>query len=130
MASLLVLLLAYGPYQATVIDIIAPGVLRLEVTVWPDVTRLVEFRLDNIESPRLTGLCESEQLLAQEALDFTRSLVGKTVVISRVHKEIAWFGGQVRTPEGADLATQLINTGYAVLNSKSQPPSTHAWCTP
>ncbi|HTT07804.1 MAG TPA: hypothetical protein VMH34_03320 [Gammaproteobacteria bacterium] len=130
MVSLLVLMLAYGPYQATVIDIIAPGVLRLEVSVWPDVTRLVEFRLDNIESPRLTGLCEGEQLLAQEALDYTRSLIGKTVVISRVHKEIAWFSGQLRTPEGVDLGMELINTGYAVLISKSQPPSVHVWCSP
>ncbi len=100
------------------------------MSVWPDVTRLVEFRLDNIESPRFTGLCEGEKLLAQEALDYTKSLVGKTVVISGVHKEVAWFGGRVRTPEGLDLATELINTGYAVQRNRELPPTDHIWCSP
>ena len=126
---LLALAVTYGPYRANVLDVLAPDVLKLQVLIWPDATRVVEFHLEGVRGPRLRSVCQSEQLLATDGIDFTRTTVGRTVLVSGVHKNDSgtWFVGRIIGEHGGDLGKALIDAGYAI-------PATPVrrgdpWCT-
>jgi endonuclease YncB( thermonuclease family) len=126
-ALLLVLALTYGPYRVAAIDMLDIVVFRVEVAIWPDVTRTVELRLEGVTAPRHDSPCESERLLAAEARDFTRAFVDQPLTLSAVRKSTRgdWVIGRLKDQRGADLGTALVEAGYAARLKKDGRPS---WC--
>jgi endonuclease YncB( thermonuclease family) len=106
----------YGPYRATVLEVLAPEVLKLEIHSGPQAESVVEFHLEGIRGPRRWSRCETEQLLARDAVDFTRATAGRNIIVSHVHKNRSgtWYVGRVTGEHGVDLGKALVDAGYAV----------------
>lgn len=123
---LLLLTLTYGPYHAQVVRVVDSLTVVLEVTVWPGMQHRVMLRLDGINAPALKADCEAERLMAEEAREFTRVLLGRQVTIHAVRptRRNDRVFGQLQNSRGQDLGQALRGSGYAVAGNAG------SWCPP
>lgn len=124
---LLALQLAYGPYNASVLEVLDADTLRLNVAVWPGEDRQIDVHVLGVDTPSLAGACALETLMAKEAREMTRAIVGKQVRLMDV-KQIGQgkkIYAQVRNIRGERLDEKLIQTGYGEKFEKNKFVS---WC--
>lgn len=123
----LALSLIYGPYNATVVDVINAETLRLNVAVWPGEDRMITIHVEGLETPSINGACEIEKLMAKEARAVTETIVGRQVRLNDVQQSNN--GGkiyaQIRNIRGERLDEALIKSGYARAIVKDESIN---WC--
>ena len=123
----LALQLIYGPYNATVVDVLDGDTLRLKVALWPGEDRTMDIHVLGVDTPSLIGACDLESLMAKEARAMTRAIVGNQVRLMDV-KQLGpnkSFYAQVRNARGERLDEALIKAGYGKAFEKGKQAS---WC--
>jgi len=121
------LTLFYGPYNATVREVINAETIKFEVAIWPGEQKLIEIGVLGVDTPSLVGLCDAEELLAKEALEMTLVFIGTQARISDVRQSATngKFYAKVRNKRGKLLSEALIESGYGVPYEKGKK---HSWC--
>jgi len=129
MHTLILAALLYGPYQARVVQVIGPDTLVVNVAVWPGQVNRVTIDVAGIVTPSLEGGCDSERLMAHEAIDFPRSFLGSRVTLERLRPARATntYYAEVRNVQGQDLGQTLQAAGYATPFVKGKRAD---WCPP
>ncbi len=125
--SLIVTTGGYGPYAAAVQQVLAGGVVVVDVAVWPGLTQRAVVRLGGLHLPRAVPTDGCEEQAANKARAFVTDWVGdRAVQIRRVEAARDGYGMTARiTREGADLSQALIDAGLAVGPTEAVPAS---WC--
>ena len=64
----------YGPYRASVVNVIDGDTVKVQIAVWPRVTYEVNLRLSGVNTPEKRGRVPAcEKQAGQEATTFTQS---------------------------------------------------------
>ena len=103
-----------GPVQARVLRVIDGDTIVVRARIWLGQDIDTQVRLDGVDTPEIKGKCEHERRLAVRARDLilTRSVAG-VVVLSEIHygKYAGRVVARVRTPDGGDFSTALLEAG-------------------
>ncbi len=124
MKPLILLALLYGPYQATVVDVIDAETIRVNVSVWPGQVNRAIIGVLGVDTPSLKGKCEQESLLAKEALEFTRGFVSPGIELQKLRqsKNGLRYYAEVVNQHQKSLGQALLDAGYAQPYEKGQKP--------
>ncbi len=119
--------LIYGPYNATVEEVINAETISFRVAVWPGEEKTIEIGVMGVDSPSLVGRCDVEELLAKEALEMTRVFVGNQARLTDVRQSETngKFYAKIRNKRGKLLKDVLLETGYAAPLVESKKNN---WC--
>ncbi len=119
--------LFYGPYNATVREVIDAETIKFDVAIWPGEQKLIEIGVLGVDSPSIEGECDAEKLLAKEAAEMTLVFIGNQVRLSDVRQSATNgnFYAKIRNKRGKLLSDILIESGYGVPYVKGEKAS---WC--
>ena len=119
--------LFYGPYNATVREVINAETIKFDVAIWPGEQKLIEIGVLGVDSPSLVGRCDAEELLAKEALEMTLAFIGNQARLTDVRQSASngKFYAKIRNKRGKLLSDTLIESGYGVPYVKGEKAS---WC--
>ncbi len=119
--------LFYGPYNATVREVIDAETIKFDVAIWPGEQKLIEIGVLGVDSPSLVGRCDAEELLAKEALEMTLAFIGTQARLTDVRQSASngKFYAKIRNKRGKLLSDTLIESGYGVPYVKGEKAS---WC--
>ncbi len=119
--------LLYGPYNATVEEVIDAETIKLDIAIWPDEQKQIEIGVLGVDTPSLTGECDVEKLIAKEAVEMTRVFIGNQARLTDVRKSATngKFYAKIRNKRGKLLSDALIDSGYGVPYVKGEKTS---WC--
>ena len=119
--------LFYGPYNATVQEVINAETIKFDVAVWPGEQKSIEIGVLGVDSPSIVGRCDTEELLAKEATEMTRIFIGDQARLSDVRQSASngKFYAKIRNKRGKSLSDALIESGYGVPYVEGEKAS---WC--
>lgn len=111
------LVLAYGPYDANVIDVIDGDTVKVDIDIYPGLVQRINVRLNGVNTAETHSRRLCEKLDGMDAKQFTRSFVleqGGKVVVDNVRpgKFAGRMLGDIRVGT-KDLANALLNAGLA-----------------
>ena len=117
-----------GPVQARVLRVIDGDTIVVRARIWLGQNIDTQVRLDGVDTPEIKGKCEFERRLAERARDLimARSAAG-SVVLSEIHygKYAGRVVARVRTPDGGDFSTALVEAG---LGRAYEGGRRESWC--
>ena len=117
-----------GPVQARVLRVIDGDTIVVRARIWLGQAIDTQVRLDGVDTPEIRGECEFERRLAERARDLiiARSAAGN-VVLSEIHygKYAGRVVARVRTPDGGDFSTALVQAG---LGRAYKGGRRESWC--
>jgi len=121
------LTLLYGPYNATLEEVIDAETLKLNVAVWPEEDKVLEIGVVGLDTPSVDGECDVEKLLAKEAMEMTRVFIGDQVRLTAVRKSAVNgnYYAKIFNKKGELLSEALIEAGYGAPYVKGKKAS---WC--
>ncbi|MBT3991529.1 MAG: thermonuclease family protein [Rhodospirillaceae bacterium] len=136
MLIILVLLLIYfpataaeifGPYEAEVVRVVDGDTIAVKAFTYPGEIKLVNVRVDGVDTPELNGKCTKEKALAERAKKFTEDFVGQRIRLNNV--KLGKFAGRivadVETLDGRLLDRALIK---AELGRFYDGGKRESWC--
>ena len=105
-----------GPYLAKVTRVIDGDTFEARIHIWLGQEALTLVRLRGIDAPELRGKCPNESEAAKAARDHLVVLLEEGFVfLTDVGADK--YGNRIlanaRLPSGQDIATQMLNSGYA-----------------
>jgi endonuclease YncB( thermonuclease family) len=99
-----------GPVEAEVVRVIDGDTLTVRARIWIGQELTTNVRLLGVNAPELSGACEAERRLAEEARRFLADRVeGRPVILRKI--ALDKFGGRVLAvveDGGGDLAAALL----------------------
>ncbi|MBF0293537.1 MAG: thermonuclease family protein [Nitrospinae bacterium] len=106
----------FGPYRATVIEVVDGDTLRLNVNVWPKLYEKTLFRVAGVNAPEIHGkISDCEKTAGQAAKTFTSAFVlsATEVIISGVKLEKYGRALGHLSVNSQDLGKALLAAGHA-----------------
>lgn len=106
----------FGPYRATVIEVVDGDTLRLNVNVWPKLYEKTLFRIVGVNAPEIHGkVSDCEKTVGQAAKAFTVAFAPAEaeVIISGVKLEKYGRALGHLSVNGQDLGKALLAAGHA-----------------
>jgi micrococcal nuclease len=105
-----------GPVEAEVLRVVDGDTLTVRAKIWIGQELTTNVRLSGVNAPELSGTCDAERALAEQARRFlTERVEGRAVTLRNI--ALDKFGGRVVAvvEDGAgDLATALLAARLAV----------------
>lgn len=118
---------AYGPYKATVLDIIDYDSAKLAINIWPGLVYAIAFDINNVKTLDPKGKhSKCETILLDKADKFTRRVLNRGSVVTVDLVELSATAGATGTIEivgGDDFGQLLVKAGYAKADDDETP-----WC--
>lgn len=117
----------YGPYRATVAEVLEGGLLKLDVAVWPGLSQRVVLQLSGLVLPDPEAASPCETRAAGTARKFTGDWLEQKGTITIDGVELSDTPGQVR----GDLYRSEADLGQALLKKGLARPAEEAgnpWC--
>lgn len=105
-----------GPLSGEVLSVLDGDTLNVSMHVWIGQKIETAVRIAGIDTPELKAKCDKERKLAIDARTELASLVrsGKVVLSSiKLEKYAGRVLAKATTTDGIDIATHLINKGFA-----------------
>jgi micrococcal nuclease len=105
-----------GPVEAEVLRVVDGDTLTVRAKIWIGQELTTNVRLSGVNAPELSGTCDAERALAEQARRFlTERVEGRAVTLRNIARDK--FGGRVVAvvEDGAgDLTTALLAARLAV----------------
>lgn len=119
-----------GPIQAVVEKVIDGDTLRVRARIWIGQEVRVLVRINGVDTPELSGRCDTERVKAKQAKKFVfHEVGGKMIELTNIQQ--GKYAGRViadiRTSSGKDLGAMLLNAGFAKPYAKRRYQK---WCCP
>ena len=121
-------------YPAKLLDVTDGDTIKVRATIWIKTFMDTNVRIYGIDTPELSGKCDNERYLAQQAKKFVEETLGSATEIYLDGITNDKYGGRVvstvlyKNPKGKtrNIAKDLIKQGLAVPYDGGT--KTHNWC--
>lgn len=120
----------YGPYRAEVIKVVDGDTVKLNLFIYPNLTKRISLRLNGINTPekRGKGVADCEKKAAQKATNFTQRFLKNTKFVFVSGVKLGKYAGRALgniTKGKQDLGKALLEAGLA---RKYDGGKRGAWC--